>query len=83
MSHRSKGLKWSGRTLPDSNRLKFACRFWRNCDRAIESNELTTIEGSPPIVGKSFRADPCASPPLGGGVLARKGFSMNINGMQW
>ena len=82
MSQSNRDLTGFGPTLSGSNRPVFVLRFWHSLDRAIESNGLTMIEGSPPIMGKSFNAHSYASPPLGDGVSERKGFSMEINYMQ-
>jgi hypothetical protein len=82
MSHRSRGLKQFGCTLPGNKRSRLVETFWRDFDPAIESSGLTMIERSPPIVGKSFNANPCASPPLGGGGSGRHGIVFKFKDMK-
>lgn len=78
MSQKLRDLKWFGLTLPDSKSPRLVYKFWGSCDQAIESSGLTTIEGSPPNVGKASGAIPSASPPLGDGVPEGKDFFMKI-----
>jgi len=82
MSQRCRGLQQSGYSVPDSNRPWLVARCSRNCGRRTGSNELTTIEGSPPIVGNGFDAHSGASPFLGNGVPGRAGIVIKFKDMK-
>jgi len=82
MSHVCKGWNQSGMNALDSNRPRLVVRCWHNCGRRTGSNELTTIEASPPIVGNGFDAHSGASPFLGNGVPGRAGIVIEFKDMK-
>ena len=82
MSQICRGLKQLGRSAPDSNRPRLVAKCSRNYGCRTGSNELTTTEGSPPIVGNGFDAHSGASPFLGNGVPGRAGIVMKFKDMK-